>query len=156
MSRKYWLLLIAVIIAGGLIYYYGQNKYGNSIYNPVAAPSASATAKPPTGYYRPAKSAAPSAYSEVVRQFGNNRIQFDALCHGLPDQLVLKKGTKMMLDNRSADTKTISWEGYSTVIGGYNYTIATLTTNKPIPQSIGMDCRSKNGSTVNTVVITLE
>ncbi len=53
-------------------------------------------------------------------------VQFDALCHGVPGQMVVKKGDSILLDNRSSDTKTIKLDSQSYVLPGYNYKVVVV------------------------------
>ncbi len=97
-----------------------------------------------------------SDYTTLIQQYSDRKIQFDASCHGIPGQLVLKKGQQIFLDNRSSDTKTIKLGSQSYVLPGYNYRVVIVSTSNPLPYSLGIDCRSVNGSTENTAVINIQ
>ncbi len=150
MSKKiWWLVLIIVVVLLGWRF---LSKQGSNlgITNPLQSPTP--TPSPTAG--APAK---PLTYTQAVQQYGSRRIQFDSLCHGTPGQMVAKKGTKVMLDNRTLDMKTLKFEGQTYTLGGYKFAIATMTTTKKLPYNIMIDCKSSTGgSTENVVTVTIE
>ena len=46
-------------------------------------------------------------------------------CHGQPGSLIMKKGTKFMLDNRDVESHLISWGGHNYRLGSYSFVIST-------------------------------
>lgn len=95
-------------------------------------------------------------YEQAIQQYGNLRIQINEKCQFTPGSLTLKKGTKVMLDNRSKETKTLNIGSETITLPGYNWRIITVTTNNPLPYDLGIDCRSAGGSTENGLLIKIQ
>lgn len=71
---------------------------------------------------------------------GNNRIQLSgtALCQASPTNVTYKNGTSIMIDNRSAQTRTIKL-GTTFTIPGYGFKIIKLSSTT-LPTTLIMDC----------------
>ena len=70
--------------------------------------------------------------------------------------MVLKKGTKILLDNRSKYIQTINLDGTKVVLPVYSWQIVTITTKNQLPYSFGIDCKSEGGTTENGAMINLQ
>lgn len=70
----------------------------------------------------------------------NKRIQLsgDSFCQVTPNNVMYKNGTSIMIDNRSAKTRTVKLLGSHT-IAGYGFTILKLSSGT-LPATLLMDC----------------
>ncbi|MBI5729310.1 MAG: hypothetical protein HY983_03680 [Candidatus Magasanikbacteria bacterium] len=78
---------------------------------PAAAPNQSAAATLP--------------YSQAVATYGQGaRFQF-VNCHAVPGSLTMKKGDKLMLDNRDATKHRVTVGAKAYTLGAYSYLVVT-------------------------------
>lgn len=70
--------------------------------------------------------AASQNYTRLVAQFEGRRIQFDENCQMIPPSVTYKNQTQVMLDNRSAEARTIVIAGSQLNFPPYGYKIVTL------------------------------
>ncbi len=157
MNKTWWIVLIVIVVGAWWMYSNKTNLPGYGDLNPVnyspsPTPGKSLKASPKTSE----PESVSADYNTLLKQYVGRYIQFDSLCHGIPGQMVVKKGQSILLDNRSADTKTIKLDSQSYMLPGYNYRIVLIGTTKPLPYSLGIDCKSVNGSTENTAVINVQ
>src|SRR6185369_5396584 len=113
-------------------------KNGGSVSFPslyTSSPTASASKAPVAGGTQKTATPAPTqalSYTQLVQQFGSNRIQFDSTCQATPKSVVFKNGTQILLDNRSSQARTIGIDGKTYSLGSYGYQVVTLSsTNLP-------------------------
>ncbi len=157
MSKRVWvwiiIILVAVLVIWKLPSLLGKNWEGLSL---LTSPTPSPT--PSLGYVPGKKttSAAGQTYDQVLAAYADRRIQFNEKCQGIPGQMVLKKGTKIMLDNRSKYVQTINLDGTKVVLPAYSWQIVTVTTKNQLPYNFNIDCKSDGGSTENGAVINLQ
>jgi len=156
MSKKVWvwivIILIAVLVIWKLPSLFGQNLGGLSLTGPTLSPT-------PSSSYVPGKKTVPAAgqtYDQTLAAYADKRIQFNEKCQGIPGQMVLKKGTKIMLDNRSKYIQTIDLNGIKVVLPAYSWQIVTVTTNNQLPYNFGIGCKSEGGNTENGAMINLQ
>lgn len=90
-------------------------------------------------------------YTQMVAQYKDYRIQFDAMCQAHPNNITYKSGTKVMFDNRSGDARTITIGGVAYYFPGYGYKILTLSSSK-LPKTLFLSC----GAAVNVGQILLQ
>ncbi len=150
--------MVVIVVGAWWVYSNKTNLPGYGNQNQV---NYSPSPTPAMGkYLKPSQKTSPvpqsGDYTTLLRQYVGHEIQFNELCHGVPGQMVVKKGDKVLLDNRSADTKTIKLDSQSYVLPGYNYKVVTVTTSNSLPYLLGIDCKSTNGNTENTAVINIE
>lgn len=100
--------------------------------------------------------AANVTYTELINQYAGKLVQFDDLCHGTPGQLVVKKGTKIMLDNRSKNALIVMLDSQTVNLPAYHYQIVAITTSKPLPYDLGIDCKSPTGSGTNSATVQIQ
>ena len=81
------------------------------------------------------------AYADAIKKYAGTRIQFDAQCQASPNQITIKKGTAIMLDNRSGDARTISVGSVKYSLAGYGFRILTPT-SPTLPATLVIDCGS--------------
>ena len=91
------------------------------------------------------------SYGEAINKYQNKRIQINDSCQLNPSSMVLKNGTAVMFDNRSATSKNLSLGGTRYSLSGYDFRILTLSRNT-LPATIVIDC----GSGKNNGQVTLE
>lgn len=95
----------------------------------------------------PVKPSAPSSntaltYTQAINVYANRRIQFDVNCAVIPNNLVFKKGTQVMLDNRSNQKRAVFFDGNQYNLEPYGFKIITLSTSLPLPHTVRIDCGS--------------
>ncbi len=157
MSKKVWVWVIVILVAALAIWKLpsllsGKGLGGLSLTNPTTSPT-------PSSSYVPGKKTVPTAgqtYDQTLAAYADRRIQFNEKCQGIPGQMVLKKGTKIMLDNRSKYVQTINLDGAKVVLPAYSWQIVTVTTKNQLPYSFGIDCKSEGGATENGAMINLQ
>lgn len=81
-------------------------------------------------------------YTEAVNLYADKRIQFDANCLLSPNYIAFKIGTKIMLDNRSSQTRPVFLDGKRYDLEPYGFKIITLATTASLPHTIMIDCGS--------------
>lgn len=142
MSKTWIIVLVIVVIAAGVWFVKGGSLPTSLSISPSASPSASAS-KTPSSSVRRTATPAPTqlSYTQLVQQYGSNRIQFDSNCRAYPSSLVLKNGAKIMLDNRSNQARTIKLNSASYNLAPYGYQTVTLT-NSILPEKISLSCNS--------------
>jgi hypothetical protein len=82
------------------------------------------------------------SYEQALELYKDNkRIQISgtSLCQVSPNNVMYKNGTSIMLDNRSAVTRTIKLGGATYNIEGYGFRIAKLS-SATLPITFLMDC----------------
>ena len=132
------LLFIAVLVVG-----WRQNdnviqKENSLIPNPSISPT--------NKVIQPAKT-----YTQLVAQYVGKRIQFDARCQAIPNNVTFKDGTQVMFDNRSGDARTITVGGTKYQFAGYGYKVLTLSSGT-LPKTLYLSC----GAAVNVGQILLQ
>lgn len=159
MSKKVWAWIIVIVVVVLVIWKLpsllgGKGLGGLSLTNPTTSP----TPTPSSGYVPGKKTttAASQTYDQTLAAYADKRIQFNEKCQGIPGQLVLKKGTKIMLDNRSKYVQTLNLDGAKVVLPAYSWQIVTVTTKNQLPYNFNIDCKSEGGTTENGAVINLQ
>lgn len=150
--KKLWIVIVLVLAVAAVWWFKGGGSSEYAGMQATGSPSASASPVKATVAYR--KTTAPAAspamsYSQLVQQYGTNRIQFDDMCQAQPKSIVFKVGTSFMLDNRSSQPRQISMDGHTYNLGGYGYQILTLSGS---PRLISITC----GALPNVGLINLE
>lgn len=154
--NKTWLVIIVVAIAAGA-WWLSEDNSGVSL-NPdtSTSPTAVGATKTPSASKTTTSTATPLptsslSYTQLVAQYGSNRIQFNQDCQATPGSMSLKNGTGVLLDNRSNKTQVITFNGLSYTLVPYGYRVVTVSSST-LPKAIGVTC---NGS-VNTGTINLQ
>ena len=80
-------------------------------------------------------------YQEAIKKYEGTRIQFDARCQATPNQITVKNGAAVMLDNRSGDARNFSVGATKYVLAGYGFRIITAS-SKTLPATLVIDCGS--------------
>ncbi|HAU07559.1 MAG: hypothetical protein UW46_C0007G0024 [Candidatus Yanofskybacteria bacterium GW2011_GWF1_44_227] len=95
-------------------------------------------------------------YTQAVVAYQGKRIQFNESCQGNPGQVALKKGDKIMLDNRSSMQISLAMDGRENIIPAYGWKIVTVTTANALPYNLGIHCTSSRDSVGNAALINLQ
>ena len=159
MNKSWTIVIVIAVIVGAIWWFNGGGS--NVALSPDAStsPTALGATKTPAGYKAtPSTSSTPIpvvtstlSYSQLVAQYGSNRIQFNQDCQASPSSMVLKNSTGILLDNRSNKTQVISLNGSSYTLVPYGYRVVTVSSST-LPKVLGVSC---NGS-VNTGTINLQ
>src|SRR3989338_2024412 len=97
----------------------------------------------------------PSNYQQAMEQFEGYRIQFAPNCLPNPTSMTVKNGTKILLDNRSADGHEITIDGVPHRLWGYEFETVTMSSDK-LPHTAIIDCRSGDDIAYNAVQILIQ
>lgn len=83
-------------------------------------------------------------YGEAINKYTANRIQLNTSCQASPSQLILKKGAKIMIDNRASVARAIAIDGKTYSLEAYGFSIFSLS-GSVLPHTAHLDCgASKN------------
>lgn len=82
------------------------------------------------------------SYSDAVNLYKDRRIQFNENCVALPTYATFKKGTTIMLDNRSGAAKSVMLDSTRYSIAPYDFALVTVTTSSPLPHTMLIDCNN--------------
>ncbi len=143
--NKTWLVVVLVVVGVGAWWMYSKNLpslpgLGDLNQSNVSpSPVAGTTAKPVVK-----KSTAPvsaKSYSDAVKEYEGRRIQFDDRCQMTPQGPTYKNGTSVMLDNRSASTKSVMIGSAKYDLSAYGYKIVTLS-SPSLPKELAVNCGS--------------
>ncbi|MDO8495999.1 MAG: hypothetical protein Q7S43_00920 [bacterium] len=150
LTKKTWILLgiyIATAVIGLVVLSSSTNKQ-------KAAESLKETIKEESTGSAPVEGGTTQqlkTYNQLLKDFTGRRVQFDARCQAIPNDLTYKNGTQIMFDNRSGDARWISVGGAEYYLSGYGYKILTLS-SKSLPKNLYINC----GSAVNVGQILLQ
>ncbi|HWA64568.1 MAG TPA: hypothetical protein VG866_01825 [Candidatus Paceibacterota bacterium] len=153
MKNTWILVIIAVVVIAAVVFI--RKDSGAPSPSTSASPTSSAhgtTATPktstspkvtPTGVGR--------SYDQLVKDYANSRIQFDANCQATPASFALKTGSQVLLDNRSNQARAIVVDGKTYNLGAYGYQLITVS-GGTLPRTVGVNC----GPAVNVSTINLQ
>ncbi len=95
----------------------------------------------------PKTSSSSLKYNDALVLYKDKRIQLDGECRATPSSATFKNGTKIMVDNRSANTRSVKL-GSTMSINPWSFKIVTLSANT-LPATWLLDCdKSQNVATV--------
>jgi len=146
-----WLVGIVVVVAGMLIWSNNSvnNPDSNGVNNKIAnqnqnTPAPQSAAKKST----PKAPAVSQTYQQALNEYTaiGRRIQFNDNCQANPSNMGIKIGTKIMFDNRSKDTKTITASGLQFTLPPLGWRIETMTTTNKLPYVLNYSCKSSTGA----------
>ncbi|MGA2417692.1 MAG: hypothetical protein ABSF55_00375 [Candidatus Staskawiczbacteria bacterium] len=124
-------VVVVVVVVG--IYWFMQPQ-NSSIFNSLSGASTNSVSQN--------KSQNNYSYSDALKLYGTNRIQFTDKCVVIPNNPTFKAGTIIMLDNRTSTTSTISLDSSNYVIAAYDYALVKLQTTSPLPHTINVEINS--------------
>ena len=88
------------------------------------------------------------SYTEALKKYGTNRIQFDSTCQAKPNNVAFKAGTDVMFDNRAKATRTINFNGIKYTVKAEDYFVVRIAAAS-YPSTVLIDCdKSQNVATV--------
>ena len=90
------------------------------------------------------------SYQQALEKYKDRRIQFDNSCATTPKTVTYKDNTGIMLDNRSATTRTIK-VGTTYTVKGYGFKIVTLPDIYLQSKTLLVDCDGQQN--VATVLV---
>ncbi len=92
------------------------------------------------------------SYANALIQYANSRFQFDNSCAATPNAATFAKGTKIMLDNRSANPLTIQMGSLgSFAVKPYGFKIVQLALSGLTANAIAVDCNAQQNVAIITV-----
>lgn len=144
--------IILVIIVLGLVFSKGKvgdkDNTDNKSDDSSVADENTESPKPYTGG-NPKGSPTPRlSYDDALFIYKNSRVQFGENCSATPFYSVQKRGTTIMIDNRSKDAKTFTVGSVPHFVPAYDYTLVTLAYSN-LPQAVYIDCGSQqNAATI--------
>lgn len=149
MKKIYWALVVIAVIAVVGYFKMGSKSLPYVGYQGASSPSPSSS--PVKTVYKPKAKSAPTsnsdsgtamAYTDLVKQYTDRRIQFDDNCQTTPSAPTYKNNTSILLDNRSATARVVSVNGVKYQLGGYGYKVITLSSTT-LPREMSVDCGSR-------------
>ena len=127
-----------VVVVLALVLYVNTSHMPGAMPAPgsVNLPAAPAAAAPvPSGI---AATVSPS-YAAMLTKYHDRRIQFDDACAARPTTVTYKNGTSIMLDNRAAVTRVISFDAKQYNVPPLGYVVVALSSAR-LPHTYRVDC----------------
>jgi hypothetical protein len=147
----YLMILFGIIAVCGAVFLSSYNQNMEQLQKLVSSPQPTPI---PGATYAPVKAGTANqtqTYTQLVSQYKDRRIQFDARCQAIPSNVTYKNGTSVMFDNRSGDARIITIGGVKYNFAGYGYKVITLS-NPSLPKTLLLSC----GAAVNVGQILLQ
>lgn len=152
-NKNTWIwVAVAVIILAGIIYFATKNT--KSVEPVVTQDAISDTTTGPesvqdTTAVVPGAPTQPSiSYAEALIKYADRRIQLDTQCQAHPINVTYKDNTGIMIDNRSAFTRTVK-VGTTFTIKPYGFKIVILPDVYLKSSTLLVDCdKSQNVATI--------
>lgn len=146
--------VVVLVIIGWLIYRYSHN--GQPAYNAPAYTQSNSQNNTPAANSQPVATTTPTtpakmSYTDALKKYGSNRIQFDTACQAHPNSASFKAGASVMFDNRSAAARKIVFNGSTYNIAAYDYAVVVMKA-PTLPATAYIDC----GSSQNVAKIMIE
>lgn len=83
-------------------------------------------------------------YHEALGIYANRTIGIDSQCQMVPNQMIFKNNTKVMIDNPSPHLRTLKIGKNVTTVKGYGFKIINLYNSK-LPVKLMVDCDTSKG-----------
>ncbi len=135
-NRYVWYVLVGVLVVLLIVGFAGRQE------STGPEGTASPTATPASGAAKPKSTGGATStlsYGDALRLYGSFRMQFDALCQAIPNNMTLKNGQSVMFDNRSGDPRTIRVGSVAYNLAGYGFRVVPMT-SRTLPQTLVVDC----------------
>lgn len=158
-NKNTWVWVVLGVVVVGLIVFFivraNKNSYSD---NPGAGGDTPVTALEPTEDVSQGSVNASTAsgstgnllsYNEALAFYKDRRIQFDTNCQAIPNNITFKNNTNIMIDNRSAESRTIKI-GTTYTVKGYGFKIIKLSAGT-LPTTYLVDCNSQQN--VATILV---
>ncbi len=148
MDKKTWIIivLVAIVAIGGWLFF----KEGGLL-SQWSEPEPMEDTGPDANQLKTGTTSQAKAYTQLVNQYKDRRIQFDAGCQAIPSNITYKNGTTVMFDNRSGDARQIKIGSLTYSFAGYGWKILTLRSST-LPKTLMLNC----GAGVNVGQILLQ
>jgi hypothetical protein len=89
------------------------------------------------------------AYEDALIKYADRRLQFNDMCQATPNTVTYKDNSGIMLDNRSATTRSIKIGANTYAVKGYGFRIVTLPDTYRESSKYFVDCGvSQNVATI--------
>jgi hypothetical protein len=142
-----WGIIILVVV---VIIVMWSNSGTNKIINgPEETQSVYQTVSPtPSGKVSHGSVTTPVAnqtYTQVTKEYKGKTIQFNELCMPNPSGMTIKKGTRILFDNRSKVTQTITVGGLKFTLPAWGWQIQTIT-GTSLPVNLSVACKASTGA----------
>lgn len=147
MNKLSTAIIVVVVLIGAIWWFNGGGSSVPLYPSYSASPTMGATKTPGVSKTKtPTPTPVPLvtsdlSYSQLVAQYGSNRVQFDNNCQAQPSTAVFKNGTSILLDNRANQTRTIGVNGRIYTLAPYGYQVITLSTAS-VPQTLKLSCNN--------------
>ena len=157
-NKNLWLGVAALLVVILLIVVISKKRGGDEVADVELTPESAevineAPAPKPARRRTPATketvALAKMSYADALAKYKDARIQFDAECRAVPNNVTYKDGTEIMLDNRGASARTFTL-GSTFTIGAYDFKIVKVTSNV-LPYTYLVDCGDKQN--VATILV---
>ena len=135
------MVVVAVVVAWFWSAYNKNLDRGEIRPNTGAETSGPPVASQPAGRKTTGGTAFNLTYEQAIKKYEGVRIQFDASCQAIPNQITVKTGANVMFDNRSGDARWISLNNVGYYINGYDFAVLRLA-SKTLPSNVVLDCGS--------------
>lgn len=108
-------------------------------------PTTASSSMPTKAASKPTSPASTLSYTQAMAKYGGYRIQFDANCQANPNQLAVKNGNSIMLDNRVAEARKFRAGGNTYTIRGYGFMILPMKAPvAALPAAVTIGCGNAN------------
>ncbi len=152
MNKNLLWIVVAVVVVGGYFWMQSDSSTDTPSAQQSATPTSvvKATVKPSTST-KATPTPVTKTYTQLLAEYSNRRIQFNASCQATPSSFVLKNNTSILLDNRANVARTITVDGTSYSLGAYGYQVINLS-SPTLPHTVKINC----GSSVNVGTVLLQ
>ncbi len=150
MALYYWIVgVVAVVI---VIVFWSMNRSvvpvanvdQNNAENTVLEPQSTLDTSGTTN----GTGAVSISYADALIKYADRRIQFDKICQAYPNTVTYKDNTGIMIDNRSAQARTIK-VGTNYSVKAYGFRIVVLPDTYLKSKTLLVDCdKSQNVATI--------
>ncbi len=145
MKNYVWIIAVIAIVGLYLLFNKGGMPSSDTATLSISPAPTQSTVKAPAGSKpKPAASnasAPQTAYTDLVKQYGDRRLQFDAGCQVSPNTMTYRNGTSIMLDNRSDVAKTVKIGSAQYNLGAKGYMIVLLNSTS-LPKDLAISCNN--------------
>lgn len=149
-----WALILVLIVAGVLFMVFNKKDDMNAVEEDTTAINDDTTADEPKESVQDttgATTGVPAAsisYANALIKYADRRIQLDKVCQAHPNTVTYKDNTGIMIDNRSAETRTVKVDQVYT-IKPYGFRIVVLPDTYLKSKTVLVDCdKSQNVATI--------
>lgn len=158
-----WAIVVGIIIVIIAIYFIVKNKNqvavapagdDSSLVNTNGQPGVGMPSEDTTvgSVHTSASTASLISYDKALVTYKDRRIQFDPTCQAIPHTATYKNNTEVMLDNRSAETRSIHMGSLGTLsIKPWGFKIIMLSSTL-LPNVLAVDCNQSQ----NVALITIQ